>query len=45
MEEGYNEAYGRNVGLPGLAWASAKVRLNEISTLSSDPSFESGGDR
>lgn len=46
--EGYyggHEAYGRGVGLPGIAWATARPTVVEISTLTSDASFDSGGKR
>lgn len=39
------EAYGRGIGLPGIAWASSMASLVEISTLTSDGSFDSGGVR
>ena len=39
------EAYGRGIGLPGIAWASSRATLVEISTLTSDDSFDCGGVR
>lgn len=39
------EAYGRGIGLPGIAWASSRATLVEISTLTSDESFDCGGVR
>eukprot|EP00904_Undaria_pinnatifida_P002892 jgi/Undpi1/12603/HiC_scaffold_6.g02272.m1 len=41
----HGEAYGRGVGLPGIAWAAAKARVVNISTLTGDPSFNAGGRR
>lgn len=45
MEGPDDEAYGRGVGLPGMAWATSKTKVVEISTLTTDSSFDSGGDR
>lgn len=42
---GGGEAYGRGIGLPGIAWASSMASLVEISTLTSDESFDCGGVR
>ncbi|CAN0178705.1 unnamed protein product [Ectocarpus sp. 4 AP-2014] len=39
------EAYGRGIGLPGIAWATARAALVELSTLTSDASFDCGGVR
>lgn len=39
------EAYGRGIGLPGIAWATARATLVEVSTLTSDASFDCGGVR
>ncbi|CBN77429.1 HPP family protein [Ectocarpus siliculosus] len=39
------EAYGRGIGLPGIAWATARATLVELSTLTSDASFDCGGVR
>lgn len=39
------EAYGRGIGLPGIAWASARATLVEVSALTSDDSFDCGGAR
>lgn len=45
MERSHGEVYGRGVGLPGIAWASARGTLVEISTLANDASFDAAGDR
>lgn len=42
---GGGEAYGRGIGLPGIAWASSRASLVEISTLMFDDSFDCGGVR
>ncbi|CAN0358147.1 unnamed protein product [Ectocarpus sp. 12 AP-2014] len=39
------EAYGRGIGLPGIAWATARAALVELSTLTSDAAFDCGGVR
>ncbi|CAM9651116.1 unnamed protein product [Ectocarpus sp. 13 AM-2016] len=39
------EAYGRGIGLPGIAWATARAALVELSTLTSDAAFDCGGAR
>ncbi|CAN0357582.1 unnamed protein product, partial [Ectocarpus sp. 8 AP-2014] len=39
------EAYGRGIGLPGIVWATARATLVELSTLTSDASFDCGGVR
>lgn len=39
------EAYGRGIGLPGIAWATSRATLVELSTLTSDASFDCGGVR
>lgn len=45
MEESGGEAYGRGVGLPGLAWSIQRTSVVTISSLTSDLSFDSGGKR
>lgn len=45
LGDDHDEAYGRGVGLPGIAWAASKPRVVEISTLTTDLSFDTGGKR
>lgn len=45
LGDDHDEAYGRGVGLPGIAWAASKPRVVEISTLTTDLSFDGGGKR
>lgn len=45
LGDDHEEAYGRGVGLPGIAWAASKPRVVEISTLTTDLSFDTGGKR
>eukprot|EP00903_Cladosiphon_okamuranus_P015025 g13902.t1 len=45
LGDGEGEAYGRGVGLPGLAWQASKPSVVEISALTSDASFDCGGTR